>query len=112
MTEKRSDYRKRQQQNKKGVFEKVKDAFNDNQEEDLDVNPDFKNDSENQEESPSPIRRSLKGDGEPDLQDLNAEDTRKLTSEEKGLKLKKRLNQTILILVVLIILVLVALFHL
>lgn len=111
MTEKRSDYRKRQQKNHKSVFDKVKTAFSDDdQEENLDVNPDFVKDQEEQEE---PIRRKLEGDGEPDLQTVDAEeDIKKITSEEKGLRLKKRLNRTILILIVLIILVLVALFHL
>lgn len=111
MTEKRSDYRKRQQKNHKSVFDKVKNAFsdNDNQEEDIDVNPDFKRETEEQDL----VRRSLDGDGEPDLQTIDAEeDIKKTPKEEKGLRLKKRLNRTILLLVVLIILVLVALFHL
>ena len=47
MTEKRSDYRKRQ---KKGLIDKVKSAFSNNDSEEVDVNPDFtkdKNEVEN-----------------------------------------------------------------
>lgn len=41
MTEKRSDYRKRQ---KKGLIDKVKSAFSNNDSEEVDVNPDFTKD--------------------------------------------------------------------
>lgn len=110
MTEKRSDYRKRQQKDHRNIFDKVKKAFSEDQEEKVDHNSDLENTSFEQEE---PVRRSLDGDGEPDLftEDVE-EDVRKEASEEKGLKLKKRLNRAILILIVLIILVLLALFHL
>lgn len=108
MTEKRSDYRKRQQ--KQSIFDKVKTAFSDEQEnENIDVSSEFEKKDENQ---PDLSRRKLAGDGKPDLRDLNTEDIEKTPSEEKGLRLKKRLNRTILLLIVLIILVLLALFHL
>lgn len=106
MTEKRSDYRKRQ--HKKSIFDKVKTAFSDEQEdENIAASSELRD--ENQTDS---SHRKLDGDGKPDLRDLNTEDIEKTPSEEKGLRLKKRLNRTILLLIVLIILVLLALFHL
>ncbi len=97
MTEKRSDYRKRQ---KKSLVDKVKSAFTDNDAtEEVNVNPDFQRDD-------SERRRPLEGDGEEFYQ------TQQPIDKEKSLKLKKRLNSAILIVLVLIILVLLALFHL
>lgn len=99
MTEKRSDYRKRQ---KKGLIDKVKSAFSNNDSEEVDVNPDFtrdKNEVENR-------RRPLAGDG----QEFYQRD--ETVREDKALKLKKRLNRAILLVIVLIVLVLLALFHL
>lgn len=97
MTEKRSDYRKRQ---KKSLVDKVKSAFTDNDAtEEVNVNPDFQRDD-------SERRRPLEGDGEEFYQ------TQQPIDKEKSLKLKKRLNSAILIVFVLIILVLLALFHL
>lgn len=104
MTEKRSDYRKRQ---KKGLIDKVKSAFSNNDSEEVDVNPDFtrdKNEVENR-------RHPLAGDGQEFYQrdeTINKETVR----EDKALKLKKRLNRAILLVIVLIVLVLLALFHL
>lgn len=102
MTEKRSDYRKRQ---KKGLIDKVKSAFSNNDSEEVDVNSAFtrdKNEVENR-------RRPLAGDGKKFYQrDVNKETVR----EDKALKLKKRLNRAILLVIVLIVLVLLALFHL
>ncbi|MGN1271938.1 MAG: hypothetical protein ACI4T3_02205 [Lactobacillus sp.] len=104
MTEKRSDYRKRQ---KKSLLGKVKSAFSDNDSEEVDVNPDFTKDKP--AETP---RRPLAGDGQEfyqhDEQPLDKEAVR----ENKALKLKKRLNRAILLVIVLIVLVLLALFHL
>lgn len=105
MTEKRSDYRKKQAQKKpKQFFKKMKAAFDDNDidQEDVNVNPDFQRDSSE--------RRPLDGDG---IENFNTEVPKSgLTSEDKRLRLKKRLNSAILIVFVLIILVLLALFHL
>ncbi|GAA3628644.1 hypothetical protein GCM10022297_04060 [Lactobacillus hamsteri] len=108
MTEKRSDYRKKQNQRKpKNFFQKMKAAFDDSDidQEDVDVNPDFQRD-------PSE-RRPLDGNGIEDI-NQNIENIKNInaTSEDKRLRLKKRLNSAILIVFVLIILVLLALFHL
>lgn len=105
MTEKRSDYRKRQ---KKNLLNKVKSAFtDDDSSEDVNVNPDFlRNDSEGNNR-----RRPLEGNG----QEFNPQEqsgNKEIVREEKSLKLKKRLNSAILVVFVLIILVLLALFHL
>lgn len=105
MTEKRSDYRKRQ---KKSFKDKVKAAFSDNDSEEVNVNPDFQRD---QSDSQEPERRPLNGNGQEfyeQEQPINKEKVR----ENKALRLKKRLNGAILIVFVLIILVLLALFHL
>ena len=104
MTEKRSDYRKRQ---KKGLIDKVKSAFSNNDSEEVDVNPDFtkdKNEVENR-------RRPLAGDGQEFYQRDETID-KETVRENKSLKLKKRLNCAILLVIVLIVLVLLALFHL
>ncbi|MPW13898.1 hypothetical protein [Lactobacillus helveticus] len=102
MTEKRSDYRKRQ---KKSLLNKVKSAFNDNNAtEEVNVNPDFQRDA-------SERRRPLEGDGQEFYQAQQSIDKEQL-KEQKSLNLKKRLNSAILIVFVLIILVLLALFHL
>jgi preprotein translocase subunit SecF len=104
MTEKRSDYRKRQ---KKGLIDKVKSAFSNNDSEEVDVNPDFtkdKNEVENR-------RRPLTRDGQEFYQRDETID-KETVRENKSLKLKKRLNRAILLVVVLIVLVLLALFHL
>ena len=104
MTEKRSDYRKKK---KKGLIDKVKSAFSNNDSEEVDVNSAFtrdKNEVENR-------RRPLAGDGKKFYQrdeTINKETVR----EDKALKLKKRLNRAILLVIVLIVLVLLALFHL
>lgn len=104
MTEKRSDYRKRQ---KKGLIDKVKSAFSNNDSEEVDVNPDFtkdKNEVGNR-------RRPLAGDGQEFYQRDETID-KETVRENKSLKLKKRLNRAILLVIVLIVLVLLALFHL
>ena len=104
MTEKRSDYRKRQ---KKGLIDKVKSAFSNNDSEEVDVNPDLtkdKNEVENR-------RRPLAGDGQEFYQRDETID-KETVRENKSLKLKKRLNRAILLVIVLIVLVLLALFHL
>lgn len=105
MTEKRSDYRKRQsRKKKKAVFDQIKAAFSDQKEETdgIDVNPAFKRDSDTShflnENKESNSKQPAEG--------------AKLSSEDKSLRLKKRLNSAILIVFVLIILVLIALFHL
>ena len=101
MTEKRADYRKRQSKKKtKQLFDHVKLAFDDNEQnhEKVDVNPDF--------QRPEDKRKKYqnKFDYAENLRDANIED--------KSLRLKKRLNRAILIVLVLIVLVLLALFHL
>ena len=104
MVEKRSDYRKKQ---KKSLLSKLKSSFSDNDSEEVDVNPDFKRDSSEEE----PRRRPLAGDGQEFYQHNQSSD-KETIRQEKSLRLKKRLNRAILIVIVLIILVLLALFHL
>lgn len=104
MVEKRSDYRKRQ---KKRLLNKLKSSFSDNDSEEVDVNPDFKRDDSEEE----PRRRPLAGDGQEFYQHNQSSD-KETIRQEKSLRLKKRLNRAILIVIVLIILVLLALFHL
>ncbi|EEX30377.1 hypothetical protein AAA431_06485 [Lactobacillus crispatus] len=104
MVEKRSDYRKRQ---KKSLLSKLKSSFSDNDSEEVDVNPDFKRDDSEEE----PRRRPLAGDGQEFYQHNQSSD-KETIRQEKSLRLKKRLNRAILIVIVLIILVLLALFHL
>ena len=101
MVEKRSDYRKRQ---KKSLLSKLKSSFSDNDSEEVDVNPDFKRDDSEEE----PRRRPLAGDGQEFYQHNQSSD-KETIRQEKSLRLKKRLNRAILIVIVLIILVL---FHL
>ena len=100
MAEKRSDYRKRQQTKKaKTFFKNIKSAFSDNDE------VSDKTELEQDE------RRPLVGNGEEI--NITNDDTKKIdSSEDKALKLKKKLNRVIFILVVLIALVLLALFKL
>lgn len=104
MTEKRSDYRKRQ---KKGLIDKVKSAFSNNDSEEVDVNPDFTKDKNEVENRRCP----LAGDGQEFYQRDETID-KETVRENKSLKLKKRLNRAILLVIVLIVLVLLALFHL
>lgn len=104
MVEKRSDYRKRQ---KKSLLSKLKSSFSDNDSEEVDVNPDFKRDGSEEE----PRRRPLAGDGQ-EFYQHNQSNDKETIRQEKSLRLKKRLNRAILIVIVLIILVLLALFHL
>ncbi|WP_270450143.1 hypothetical protein [Lactobacillus crispatus] len=104
MVEKRSDYRKRQ---KKSLLSKLKSSFSDDDSEEVDVNPDFKRDDSEEE----PRRRPLAGDGQEFYQHNQSSD-KETIRQEKSLRLKKRLNRAILIVIVLIILVLLALFHL
>ena len=104
MTEKRVDYRKRQSKKKtKQLFDHVKSAFDDNEQnhEKVDVNPDF--------QRPEDKRKKYqnKFDYAENLRDANINNI-----EDKSLRLKKRLNRAILIVLVLIVLVLLALFHL
>ena len=103
MAEKRSDYRKRQ---KKGLFNKMKSAFSDDDTEKVDVNPDFQRDKSEAR------RRPLQGDGQEFYQVEQQSIDKDKVREDKSFKLKKRLNRAILIVIVLIILVLLALFHL
>lgn len=101
MTEKRSDYRKRQ---KKGLIDKVKSAFSNNDSEEVDVNPDFTKDK-------NEVENRRRGDGQEFYQRDETID-KETVRENKSLKLKKRLNRAILLVIVLIVLVLLALFHL
>ncbi|MBD0966998.1 hypothetical protein [Lactobacillus crispatus] len=105
MVEKRSDYRKRQ---KKSLLNKLKSSFADKDSEEVNVNPDFQRDDSDNE----PLRRRpLEGDGQDFYQHDQLSDKATIR-QEKSLRLKKRLNRAILIVIVLIILVLLALFHL
>lgn len=110
MTEKRSDYRKKQSKSYTKIFDKIKSAFIDNQEFSQNDQSEFSNSNKKEE---MPKRRSLEGNGQPTEPAANYNLNRKQSFQnEKGLRLKKRLNWTILILIVLIGLVLLALFHL
>lgn len=106
MTEKRSDYRKKEARKKPGkIWSKIRSAFaSDDQAQEVDVNPAFER--ENKEEPP---KRPLVGDGQ---EKYYAEAKVDQAPLDKGLCLKKRLNHAILIVFVLIVLVLLALFHL
>ncbi|RVU70294.1 MULTISPECIES: hypothetical protein [Lactobacillus] len=110
MTEKRSDYRKRQKakSNKpRQIFDRVKSAFDDTDEETpVDVNPAFRRDEKD------PPRQPLPDDGQEVYYSDVSTPSKEELSEKKRLKLKKRLNSAILIVFVLIVLVLLALFHL
>ncbi|MGQ5709132.1 hypothetical protein [Lactobacillus sp. PSON] len=108
MTEKRSDYRKKQRQSRASIFDRIKSAFIDDPDSDFNLNDN----ANKKEESATPKRRSLEGNGKADEPTTNFTFDKKQIQNEKGLKLKKRLNQTIVVLIVLIILVLLALFHL
>lgn len=105
MTEKRSDYRKRQSRRKTSkLLSQVKSAFDDDQHNDdgVDVNPEFqRSESERRRLDDNDLEYSPRSDVNSDL-----------PKEDKRLRLKKRLNRAILIVFVLIILVLLALFHL
>lgn len=103
MTEKRSDYRKKIKHKKNKQFlNSIKTAFEDNA---VDVNPAFIREKEKDSPVSEPIKRSISRQyGK--MQDTNQ------PFEETGLRLKRKLNRAILIVLVLIILVLFALFHL
>lgn len=102
MTEKRSDYRKRQSHKKnRHLLKNIKAAFDDrDQSEQVDVNPDFKREASE--------RTALNDEQE----QFNAQQQKEQIRSDKALRLKKRLNSAILIVFVLIILVLLALFKL
>lgn len=119
MTEKRSDYRKKiKHKNKKGFFATIKSAFAG--EDKVDVNPDFtrsENDTTSNFQQPSRenTREKQRNQGAFNKKTATshvASDERALNREQKSLRLKKKLNRAILIMLVLIILVLLALFHL
>lgn len=124
MTEKRSDYRKKIKQKKsKRFFDTIKSAFADSDDE-VDVNPEFTRDAEDQVHTEEPPQVNRKKQKERENQYIqsnqnaklkNAENVREkqiLSGEDKGLRLKRKLNHAILLVSVLIILVLLALFHL
>lgn len=119
MTEKRSDYRKKNQRKKKNSFFKtIKSAF-DNEEE-VDVNPEFTRDSTDRPFNDEPslkTRRESQREAQTSSDENNSKYQNKQKAQpktwmEKGLRLKRRLNIAILIVIVLIVLVLLALFHL
>lgn len=119
MTEKRSDYRKKNKHKKnKGFFNTIKSAFDGNDEE-VDVNPEFKrteNDEINiQQSNRENMRETKRNEGTFNQKNANSHispNDQALSSEQKGLRLKKKLNRAIFIMLVLIVLVLLALFHL
>lgn len=120
MTEKRSDYRKKNKHKKnKGFFNTIKSAFDGNDEE-VDVNPEFtrsENDGASNVQQPNRENRREKRRKQGNFSQKTANshispNDRALISEQKGLRLKKKLNRAIFIMLVLIILVLLALFHL
>lgn len=102
MTEKRSAYRKQRSHSHKW-WRQIKSAFSDQDEQDnpLPVNPDFKRQRQ-QNQAVAPKDKPLSF----------AEKDRQETADEKGLKLKQRLDRAILVVALLIVLVLWALFHL
>lgn len=105
MTEKRSDYRKRQSKKKdRTLFDSVKAAFTDQKDktEDVDVNQGFKREPEEENYFSDEDQRIL----------THQSENSQLNQEDKSLRLKKRLNHAILLVFVLILLVLLALFHL
>lgn len=103
MTEKRSDYRKKLKHKKNKQFlNSIKTAFEDNA---VDVNPAFIREREKDSPVNGPIKRGTS------RQYGKQQDT-KQPFEEKGLRLKRKLNRAILIVLFLIVLVLFALFHL
>ncbi|RMC25115.1 MULTISPECIES: hypothetical protein [unclassified Lactobacillus] len=103
MTEKRSDYRKKIKHKKNKQFlNSIKTAFEDNE---VDVNPAFTRETEKD----SSVSESV---GRRESQQYSRTQDINQLSEEKGLRLKRKLNHAILIVLTLIILVLFALFHL
>lgn len=117
MTEKRSDYRKKiKHKNKKGFFATIKSAFAGNDDE-VDVNPEFtrSEDEKVQQSVNEGKRRKQRNQPVNDAKTVSShgsKEDRASLSEQKSLRLKKKLNRAILIMFVLIILVLLALFHL
>lgn len=102
MTEKRSSYRRKQERKKgKKLLSKFKAAFDD-EDASLDVNPAFKRDNQQIENSQERTEPADEEKGMP--ADVPVVD--------KGLQLKKKLDRAILIVFVLIVLVLLALFYL
>lgn len=103
MTEKRADYRKHNRKNhSKRILKKINSAFSDREEDSqaVDVNADFKRDAAEHEQLLAQDREDyLKQEQE-------------LSQTEKGLRLKKKLDRAILLVVVLIVLVLLSLFYL
>lgn len=110
MTEKRSDYRKKLKHKKqKNFLNTIKSAF-DGEDEDVDVNPEFTREVNDV---------TQKGEYQEKRQAIHNSDVLKKQTQpqleqnaDKGLRLKKKLNRAILLVLVLIILVLLALFHL
>lgn len=103
MTEKRSEYRKRRKNKQNKLLSGVRSAFSSDSadgQKDVDVQPDF-------ERSASERQQILAADRENYLKQ-----NQELSREEKSLRLKKKLNHAILIVIVLIVLVLLALFYL
>ncbi|WEV39352.1 hypothetical protein OZX58_03690 [Lactobacillus sp. ESL0680] len=111
MTEKRSDYRKQVKRKKNNnLLHTIKSAF-DGEDEEVDVNPDFKRDPEEKERkiaSGSKVRQHATREAESQKTTKQGKEP----SADKALLLKKKLNRAILIVIVLIVLVLLALFHL
>ncbi|BDR60409.1 hypothetical protein [Lactobacillus xylocopicola] len=105
MTEKRSDYRKKIKHKKsKTFFTTIKSAF-DSGAENVDVNPEFTRstaDKQQVDDHETPV----------DQPRLRSTDEQTQVEEDKGRKLKQKLNRAILLVLVLLILVLIALFHL
>ena len=111
MTEKRSDYRKKLKHKKsKNFLNTIKSAFDDSDDE-VDVNPDFTRDDEVVESNDFANERVKKQEQTPRREESKSQ-SQLITSQEKALKLKGKLNRAILLVAVLIILVLLALFHL
>lgn len=124
MTEKRSEYRKKaKHQKNRGFLNTIKSAFDDDNQE-VDVNPEFtRTDQDNvqinqQRESEGRKRRNEQGNRDADQEKKEDSSFKReahnqsLSSQDKALRLKKKLNHAIIIVFVLIVLVLLALFHL
>lgn len=102
MTEKRSDYRRRRGRKHKG-WHNLKAAFSDQNDpqEPVAVNPDFQRSE----------REKHAAEQKAELSPINLTNSSQVPNE-KGLRLKKRLNRAIIIVALLIVLVLWALFNL
>jgi len=108
MTEKRSDYRKKLKRKKgKNILNTIRSAFDDDEE--VDVNPDFTRDENEVIQSNETLSSRREGERHSKIAQKQSQSG---ASADKALKLKGKLNRAIVIVTLLIVLVLLALFHL